>query len=884
MKYIEEIVKNNLNRQNTFFVFPSELVAVFWMRKSLSYGRNAVLSSRFLSWDKFKEKTFSLNMDYSPVNTHIRTLFASSLLEKNKKKGDLFKGLIKPEHSSGSSSFLSGLTSILTEVKSFRENSDLKDVNLGPGVREDLDFLYNSYTEFLLEREMFEPSWVRPEITDIGEEYMLFFPEVIEDYNEFAVDIEKSPVVRIIPIENKKLNEIKHFGSSTLELKFLLGEIGSLMDEGVRVQDIAITLPEMKNWRFELEAEAGLRSIPLDFRQGKNLSEYPGARLFQNLLNCEKSGFSISSMKQILLNRAIPWSHMGKVEQLYRFGLDHHCLKNYVLRGKEIDVWQDALVKSDVPKLLTFYGELKSGIEKIANGETFGEIKNAVQIFVSFFLDTSLWPSENLREFQFCLDTLNDLDEASEKAGDLEYGSSCDLWLSAIDDKIYVKRSETIGISVFPYRVAGGASFDWHFVPGLSQTTASVVKSKYHFLKDNQRDNLPGLDSDFTEPFIHLYNLAGTIFSYSTDSFNGPALPPSLFVMEKAVSEMGSIMSKMNDEYLQELDYWAGEKPFPNRIFPLMKKSFDFAVLSAFSPKTTDYAKDLVTSPELKERILKKLLDNDEFLVMSPSSLDQFVSCPYHFLFNRGLKVDEDNYKETYIDHSVFGQVIHECFDRFFKYVDGEFKKSLSGEYKTEISLIVDKVFNRYLAKGEAFIPPVWNYCREFTRKKLVDFIDIEADQFPGFRLASTEKKYSHKIIESKIEMTGRIDRVSFKGDKTAVIDYKKNNHWKKTDINSNKPGTFQIPFYIYLVEKSGLKVSSASYYNVTKVKYDHVYNPAAKKSWCSEDDIAGLIIRLEESADLMNNRVRDCNFSVHPDGCDSCTYRRICRTKYHVR
>jgi CRISPR/Cas system-associated exonuclease Cas4 (RecB family) len=97
-------------------------------------------------------------------------------------------------------------------------------------------------------------------------------------------------------------------------------------------------------------------------------------------------------------------------------------------------------------------------------------------------------------------------------------------------------------------------------------------------------------------------------------------------------------------------------------------------------------------------------------------------------------------------------------------------------------------------------------------------------------------------------------------------------------------PATFQIPFYIYLVEKSGLKVSSASYYNVTKAKYDHVYNPDAKKSWCSVDDMAGLIIRLEESVDLMNKRIRDGNFSIHPDGCDSCTFRRICRTKYHVR
>jgi RecB family exonuclease len=897
MKYVENVIQSKLSDRNSFFVFPSELVAVFWMRKSLEFGRthtrvvseehdqgkSAILSERFLSWDKFKEKTFSLNMDYSPVNSHVRTLFASSLLEENKKNGKLFKGLIKPEHSSGSSVFLSGLVSILTEVKSFRENTELKDISLGPGVREDLDFLYNAYTKFLSERELFEPSWVKPEITDIGEEYFLFFPEVIEDYKEFSMDLEKTPVVRIIPIENKSLNKIMHFGSSTLELKSLLGKIGSLLDDGVKVQDIAITLPDIDGWRADLASEASLRSIPLDFRLGENLSEYPGAGLFRNILNCEKSGFSISSMKQILLNNAIPWKVKETAVDLLNFGLDHYCFKNYILRGKEIDVWKDALAKSEESLLISFYKDLKSGIKKIASGENFGDIKKAVQKFVSTFLDTDLWSSDTLREFQFCLDTLNDLEDASIKAGNLSYGSGCDIWLSAIDDRVYVKRSETVGVNVFPYRVAGGWGGLWHFIPGLSQTSSAVVKSKFHFLKDNQRDKLPGLETDFTVPFINLYNLScnNTIFSFSSESFNGPALPPSSFVMEKAVLE---IENKLDDEYISELGYWSGENLLPKRIFSCMKKSFDFAFQSAFSPKKLDFTKDPISVPDILNTVLSNLIGDDDYLSVSPSSLDQFISCPYYFLFNRGFSVMEDDYKEVYIDHPVFGQVIHECLDRFFKYVESGFSKSLLPEYKSEINLIIDRIFNRYLATGDAFIPPVWNYCREFTRNKLLSFIDIEADQFPGFMLASAEKKYSHKIIDEKIELTGRIDRVSFKGDKTAIIDYKKNNRLTKSDINSNVPATFQIPFYIYLVEKNGLKVSSASYYNVTKTKYDHVYNPAAKKSWCSEDEIYFLIDMLEKSVRLMNDSIRKGDFSVLPEGCDSCSFRRICRTKYHVR
>ncbi|MEA1912041.1 MAG: PD-(D/E)XK nuclease family protein, partial [Spirochaetota bacterium] len=157
---------------------------------------------------------------------------------------------------------------------------------------------------------------------------------------------------------------------------------------------------------------------------------------------------------------------------------------------------------------------------------------------------------------------------------------------------------------------------------------------------------------------------------------------------------------------------------------------------------------------------------------------------------------------------------------------------------------------------------------------------------FPGFRLAAAEKKYTHVLEDKKVELSGRIDRVSFKGDKTAIIDYKKKNHLKKADLKpaGDGPSTFQIPFYTYLVGQSGLKVSSSSYYDVTNCKYDHVYNPELKKSWCSEEEMELLIYQLKKSVNLMDERIKTGDYTIPYDGCESCSFRRICRTKYHVR
>jgi len=891
MKDVELIIRKEIDNRDSFFIFPSELVAVFWMRKLVSQGKKAVLLDRFLSWDRFKEKTFALNMSLTPVNKHIRTLFASSLLEENKRKGNLFKGIIRPEYSKGSSSFLTWITSILTEVKSFRENSVLNDISLSDEVREDLDFLYTRYTKFLDEKEMFEPSWIQAKIENIKENYFLFSADVIDDFKEFSSDLEKLPKVHIIKSESFSLKVIKSYCSSTKELKDMLSKIGLLIDKGVKVQDIAITLPDMNGWREPLEAEAALRSVPLDFRQGKSLSEYPGGKLFHIIMDSEKSGFSLASMKQMLLNNLIPWKDREISRDLFNFGIEHHCFRNYRLNGREIDVWENTLVKSKESELLLFYQKLKSGIGKISTGRNFTEIKSSVQMFISIFLDTATWKPGTLREFQFCLNTLNDLEEASAKAGDLDYGSPCDIWLSAINDRIYVKRSETTGINVFPYRVAAGSSFLWHFIPGFSQDAATVVKSKYPFLKDNHRKLISGLETDFTDPFLELYSNSGEniVFSFSKDSFSGPALPPSRFVLENSVVLEKNNSEILKDEYILELGYWLGNNPLPGKIFQVMKNGAAFSAVSVFNQKYVDYTKDLISNQGLHKAVTEGLINERGNLHISPSSLDQFTTCPYLFLFQRGFDVKEADYKEVFIDHPVFGQLIHECFDCFFKYVEdssSEFSLSLLDEYKLEINVIIDRVFNRHKALGQDFIAPVWNYCRDFTRNKLVCFIEVEAEQFPGFRLAAAEKKYTFALENRKIEMSGRIDRVSFKGDKTAIIDYKKKNHLKKADLkpNGDSLSTFQIPFYTYLVEKSGLKVSSASYYDVTRCRYDHVYNPEIKKSWCSEEEMVLLLDQLKKSVNLMDERIKKGDYSVHPDGCESCSFRRICRTKYHVR
>lgn len=88
--------------------------------------KNAVRSERFLSWDKFKEKNFSLNQKGTPVNRVIRTLFSISLLEENSSGESLITYLIPPGYAENSTAFKKLLLSILPRLSGILKKSLMK--------------------------------------------------------------------------------------------------------------------------------------------------------------------------------------------------------------------------------------------------------------------------------------------------------------------------------------------------------------------------------------------------------------------------------------------------------------------------------------------------------------------------------------------------------------------------------------------------------------------------------------------------------------------------------------------------------------------------------------------------------------------------------------
>lgn len=893
METVKKIIKSSIDDNAAYFVFPSEINAVFWRKKSLELtGVKAVLSRRFISWDTFKEQHFSLNQGGVPVNRIIRNLFIIDLLEENRESGDVFRYIIPPEHAANSAVFRKMILSVLPKLPPLIKRISSNNVSVPEDLKMDFRELYRRYTGFLKQRGLFEPGWMRPDISELKDTYYIFFPEVIEDFREFSEDLKKIRGIKTVSLDSDTSGMLLRFPNSKIELKWVLSSIDHLLTKGVSIDDIAITLPDMDTWRGKLESAASLRSIPLTVREGKPILDFPGASFFRDMDSCSSCRFCASSMKQLLLNGAVPWKEKDLSLKLVLFGVDNFCKVNFLKNGKVHDLWMERLALSRETDLIDYYSRLKNGIERVTGAASFEALRGEIQRFTGQFINTSEWEDTSLlKEFQFALDALSEAADAYNKCGEMKVPSPFKVWLSILEEKIYVPRTAERGISVYPYRVSGGIESKWHFIPGFSERASSVLKEEFPFLREDQKLQLTDDVLDFSYSFISLYLKSGenVLSSMSGESFTGVEIPPAFFVSSDSVQNFAPAVNESVDLFAREYMYWKGETENLESILPVMRTGFNNAYNSILRLKRPDYTNVPVATSPLKDDILKRIYRDGAVLHVSSTFLDTFYSCPYMFFLHYVLGIENREYVTGYQDNFTYGGIIHDCFKELFLFIEketGTFDPVKTEYYINALEGIVDMVFRNYRKRGLSFFEPVWEESRQSVMKHLKNFIYIEGAEHPGFSLEAAEKEFSFSMPAGKLLLKGRIDRISRSGNFRSLVDYKKSYTPSVSSLapKDGIPASFQLYFYILLAEGAGEKINSASYYNVSKEKYVKLFDESSGKKGMSRED-KGVDTRIEEMIDLvkaMKSRIDAGDFSA--GNCDSCDFRNICRTRFAVR
>ena len=722
---IEETLKESLFDKKTLFVFNTDIAANSWTdfiaRKGGQDGWPASIElDRFLAWDAFKGQALkSKQENLRAVPALLRKLFARSLLERIKGGQNFFERLINFEYRENALSFTDWLAGLLPSLGRWRLLAE-KFIAAGKlaGERdnaENRDFLrlYDEYSGFLRERNLFEPAWQDSRFDADGEKkYIVFFPELLDDFDEYKevlLQAEKAGSVRLvgIPQAQGESEEVRadYWASMRLELRMAALKILRQNAAGTDWNDIALCVPDIENLRPYVERELELYQIPFWTRSGIKLGKTGAGRVFRKIQDCVQSAFSYQSVRSLVLDANIPWKSPEEMEILVRLGKESKCLVQYTNeKGEAVDPWLLDLSEGqskggDSQEFLDakkFYRRLKDSAKKLAGSNSFSAIKANWKKFEEEFILPKEETSEEANNIlSRCVALLDELSELEQEYPETVKGraDAYSFFLNEIDNIQYQPRQKTRGVSIFDYKVSAQAAVKKTFVVNASQEKITVEKTPLAFLSQKERAELfkgreSELSCDHSEAYIRSYALCSdTSFSAAQKALDGYAVPHSALAANEKPLNADPELDK-DDFIKREKDFLADNSlAAPGQLTQAQKRSFENYFSRAdgngadgnsdsraqSAGAGTDNA-DCQPKEWLKAAIDKKTKEDRSALDgktdrihITATELGDFYPCPRKWILKDLLRVNEFSLDTDLFETYDQGSVNHKILELYFE-------------------------------------------------------------------------------------------------------------------------------------------------------------------------------------------------------------------------
>jgi hypothetical protein len=873
---------------DTVFVFPTEVSASCWADRFLEMQTvGTVAMERFVAWDTFKAESIrSQKQDKKSIPAVVRKLFVAALLTENAElctsgNAPLFRSLVNPRYAESAASFADWITSLLPPLALYIERIDKTGASrVADDEDADLRLLSMRYRQFLDENALFEPAWEKPPFSATGKQIIIFFPELLADFAEYRALLENAPNVTIVNTPQESGEKRTFFyQNSRAELRHVADDIRDLVEmHGVPYDRIAVSVPDMENYEAYLFREFALRNIPAVKRAGKVLASYPAGSLFLSIAECVSSGFSFAALTKLLLNRHLPWKDEAVISELFDFGIKNNCRTSWVEWNEQekqdthIDVWEDAFVVAKTQQehqAATFYRELKRHATALVHSQSFEEIRNRYFAFRERFFDAANFLPESDLVLSRCVAELMLLIDIGRSFPKVRCSSPFTFFCEYIKDKQYLPKQTSVGVSVFPYRLAASAPFDCHIVVGAVQKDLSVIFSELNFLRQDKRKALGFADTDASESFIRHYTLSSitqsAAFFCAEETFAGYAIPHSALGINERTEEI-SISALTGetaaaDPYAAELAALAKEiRPvvslFPPVLFSAQKAGFDawnaaHFMCSAHSADTADAA----FRAQLRQRIQTRFAGRDANagkMRVSATALRDYFTCPLLWLDKHVFGIETVSMEAPLTAANVYGQVCHAILQGFFTGIkDGavfpedrgilratpDFQ-ALLPEYNALLEDCTDRVLDSLAGNSSLTVSPVaarlFRAQRWSLLSRLKTCLTSFLCYFAGFRIMETEKWHEatprgNKPDSEDYYLLGQIDlvlnnkretsqRLSTNEDfQPVVIDFKTGEPPKRADCVTLLTDV-QLPIYITLYEKNaGVPVDTALFFSINQ-------------------------------------------------------------------
>lgn len=948
-KTIPQIISERIKNIRTVFVFPTDVAQTSWInwavKNPAESGTSAFNLDQFTAWDTFKSsylKSADENLECIPAV--MRKVFAEKIIFENNENPFLKKIISSsPELKKNAFGFTDWIAKILPSLKMWNTQYEQFYAKKNLPDEEDSDYkeLFERYVSFLKENNFYEPAFLDAELKKSEKEFVIFYPEILEDFSEFLPALSRAENITIIHLPGQeKKQECILYENARQELRHLALHLRKLQLEGTDLRTVAVNVPDLESVRPYIERELSLYAVPYTIRAGIPYTKNCGGDIFVKIKECADSYFSYDSVRSLLLDGCIPWKNPAANEHLVREGKSKRCICCYEEKNILQDIWLLSLEDGGPEKEL--YTKLKDCVLKFKNAQSFQKLKFAWDRFKSIFID-----EKKFKEPQYAvtdkilgriITELNEFSSIEKKYfSRMRYSlrSPFDFFINEMQQKKYTPNEKKYGVNIFPYRLSVCADFEYQFIIDASQSSVSVPFKKLGFISSIEKRKLLGLEQnekDASADFIQLYAFQqreqkkkSTFFSCSKESFGGFAIMHTS-LQEKSCPE--------NDFRPDSLDFITQEKncmqennPCGRTISTLQKKAF-FTWKSVFEGSGNSCSP---MSEHLKSKIdlflYKEKNPVSEKMRISQTALKSYFSCPRKFIFSKILRLEEDTLNAGITKKYEIGTFIHKIIELVFsefQKAEGSFKGTVPAvqpQNSQQLKTLVEEKFEDakyHMGFSQSLLAvKVMESQKELICKTVLEFLmqfcTIPEDKsrckhFAGYVIEGIESEREKESADGNFYFSGKIDCILSDPDNPddfTIIDYKTGNtpSAKECTLNGTPAPVlhdFQIASYVKILEDEKKTVKSALFYRIKKddkneFKSVPVISEKPARGATDRNGFSAALSELESCASLFFENAQNYQFSpadfkqdkkygIHIfKDCKECSFNTICRTTFSI-
>ena len=864
---IEKTLKEKIGDMKNVFVFPTQTAATMWADWLIQNSDvKAVALERFMAWDDFKSNSIRSSVqDKKSIPGIMRQMFSEQLINENAEEPFL-SYLVSKDFAKKASSFAPWISNTLPSLAMWKKCFEKK--NLSPDA-EDKDYLeiYERYKKFLDDNGLFDPAWETPPFKVDGNKYFIFFPEILMDYLEYHDILELSDDIEIIHLPEKSEGKplCNFFSNSRTELRYVALKIRELHDEeNIPWDKIAISVPDMESYGPYLSRELSLYEIPHVEKIGKPLSSSGAGILFERIRQCVMDNFSYSSIKQLLMNRELPWHDEKLNERFIEFGRENNCICSYESEDKKFDVWDESFKRpcggnAVDEKIVNMYHAMKKIFTAMVRAKSFAEIRTHYFTLREHFFNMEKCSVLSDLIISRCISELCVLIDLEKEYPNCKIKNYYRFFTRMLDDKMYVFQEAQRGVQILPYRLSAMAPFDVQVIVDSSQASLSVNYKQLGFLSDRKRESL-GFSSDpnVTPLFIQLYAMSagkkilftsaekvfgnyaltnGDLFEVDLRKEKSPEMPDEnqIYLMEKNILIDGKKLDSKDFYLLEKKAFLDRNASFPNQTSSFENKGVkSWNVMQGKSGKTSDEAKKKIA--ELIDSSLMK----DGKVKISYSHLRAFYADSHQFFNDFVLQIANAENEAQLMDPFAWGNLYHKILEFYCtKLAEKDLPLALGENGLDESYMkILDESIDEGLESFESSMlaKEMLKSGKKSLRETMLKTVESFSYTYSGFHIYGSEKYFSYEPENEDYYFYGKVDCLLI--DPTTsdcvLVDFKTSAnaiHTKEFFISDEvKVPDFQMPIYTYILknQKTPIEIESCAFFNVKKGENKAVFGKIA--------------------------------------------------------